>query len=80
MAHNIYRDSTGKDCMFVVGTREDAWHLLGQRCDSAATWEQAVDLAGLNWKVYKQRNYSRQPITAKVVETDSGMALGYGAL
>jgi phage/plasmid-like protein (TIGR03299 family) len=71
MAHNIYRDQTGKDCMFVVGQREDAWHMLGQRCDSAATWEQAVDLAGLNWKVFKQRNYARQPMSAKVVETDS---------
>jgi phage/plasmid-like protein (TIGR03299 family) len=70
MAHNIYNDGT-KDCMFVVGTREDAWHLLGQRCDKAATWEQAVELAGLNWKVFKQRNYARQPQTGKVVETDS---------
>src|SRR5208337_2939590 len=70
MAHNIYNDGT-KDCMFVVGAREDAWHLLGQRCDKAATWEQAVELAGLNWKVFKQRNYARQPITAKIVETDS---------
>jgi phage/plasmid-like protein (TIGR03299 family) len=71
MAHNIYRDATGKDCMFVVGAREDAWHLLGQRCDKAATWEQAVELAGLNWNVFKQRNYVRQPISGKVVETDS---------
>lgn len=71
MAHNIYRDATGKDCMFVVGAREDAWHLLGQRCDKAATWEQAVELAGLNWNVFKQRNYARQPATGKVVETDS---------
>ena len=70
MAHNIYNDGT-KDCMFVVGAREDAWHLLGQRCDKAATWEQAVELSGLNWKVYKQRNYARQPASGKVVETDS---------
>lgn len=70
MAHNIYNDGT-KDCMFVVGSREDAWHLLGQRCDKAATWEQAVELAGLNWKVFKQRNYARQPVSGKVVETDS---------
>jgi phage/plasmid-like protein (TIGR03299 family) len=71
MAHNIYRDSTGKDCMFVVGTRTDAWHELGQRCDSAVSWEQAVELSGLNWNVAKQRNYAREPITGKVVETDS---------
>jgi phage/plasmid-like protein (TIGR03299 family) len=70
MAHNIYKDATGKDCMFVVGTREAAWHLLGQRCDNAATWEQAVELAGLNWNVAKQRNYARTP-AGKVVETES---------
>jgi phage/plasmid-like protein (TIGR03299 family) len=70
MAHNIYRDSTGKDCMFVVGDRQDAWHLLGQRCNSAATWEQAVELAGLDWTVSKQRNYARN-LSGKVVETDS---------
>lgn len=72
MAHNIYKDSTGKDCMFVVGKREDAWHMLGQRCDSAATWEQAVELAGLNWTVTKQRNYARMPNSPfTAVETDS---------
>lgn len=72
MAHNIYRDATGKDCMFVVGNRQDAWHELGQRCDSAATWEQAVELAGLDWTVSKQQNYCRE-VTApyKVVPTDS---------
>lgn len=69
MSHNIYNDGT-KDCMFVVGKREDAWHMLGQRCDSAVSWEQAVQLAGLNWRVAKQRNYARNPL-GKVVETDS---------
>jgi phage/plasmid-like protein (TIGR03299 family) len=69
MAHNIYNDGT-KDCMFVVGKREDAWHMLGQRCDNAATWEEAVKLAGLDWKVLKQRNYARNP-EGKVVETES---------
>jgi len=75
MAHNIYNDGT-KDCMFVVGKREDAWHMLGQRCDSAVTWEQAVTLAGLDWTVSKQQNYCRQLPTpdapqGKVVPTDS---------
>lgn len=70
MAHNIYQDATGRDCMFVVGKREDAWHLLGQRCEQATTWEQAVELAGLNWKVVKTRNYARNP-QGKVVEADS---------
>lgn len=59
MAHNIHIDATGKECMFVVGKREDAWHLLGQRTDSAATWEQALELAGLNWEIIKNQNYAR---------------------
>jgi len=60
MAHNIYNDGE-KDCMFVVGKREDAWHLLGQRVEQAVSWEQAVTLAGLDWKVAKQLNYARTP-------------------
>jgi hypothetical protein len=58
MAHDLFRDMTGKDCMFVVGTREDAWHKLGQRCDNAVTWEQAMSLAGLDWQVAKTQNYA----------------------
>jgi len=61
MAHDIFRNANGMDCMFVVGKREDAWHKLGQRCDSAVTWEQAMSLAGLDWQVIKNQNYARNP-------------------
>jgi phage/plasmid-like protein (TIGR03299 family) len=47
--------------MFVVGAREDAWHKLGQRCDSAVNWEKAMELAGLDWQVMKTQNYARNP-------------------
>lgn len=70
MAHEIWRDMKGKDCMFVVGKREDAWHKLGQRCDSAVTWEQAMELAGLDWNVVKTQNYARNP-QGKVVPVSS---------
>lgn len=60
MAHSIFNDGT-KDCMFVVGTRQDAWHQLGQRCVNAPSWDEAIKLAGLDWKVYKQTNYARTP-------------------
>ena len=70
MAHDIFRDVTGRDCMFVVGAREDAWHKLGQRCDSAVTWEQAMSLAGLDWQVLKTQNYARNP-QGKVVPVSS---------
>lgn len=69
MSHNIYNDGT-RDCMFVVGKREDAWHMLGQRCENAPSWERAVELAGLNWQVLKQQNYARNPL-GSVVPTDS---------
>lgn len=69
MAHNIYNDGT-KDCMFVVGERQDAWHMLGQRCVNAPSWEEAIKLAGLDWKVYKQANYARSP-EGKVIEVPS---------
>lgn len=69
MAHNIYNDGT-KDCMFVVGERSDAWHMLGQRCTNAASWQDAMKLAGLDWKVCKVSNYARNPL-GQVVEVDS---------
>jgi phage/plasmid-like protein (TIGR03299 family) len=69
MAHNIYNDGS-KDCMFVVGDRKAAWHELGQRCDTAVTWEEAIKLAGLDWTVLKQENYARNP-AGNVVKTGS---------
>lgn len=70
MAHNIYRDAQGKDCMFVVGDRKAAWHELGHRVDGAVTWTEAMQLAGLNWQVIKQQNYARNPL-GKVMPTKS---------
>lgn len=71
MAHDIWRDSQGLDHMFVVGKREDAWHHLGQRCDKALTWMQAMKLAGLDWDVTKIQNYARNPKSGLVVPVDS---------
>lgn len=62
MSHDIWQDSTGKDCMFVVGDRQAAWHQLGQRCDTAVNWETALKLAGLDWTVSKEQNLSRLPV------------------
>lgn len=70
MAHDIFRNANGMDCMFVVGKREDAWHKLGQRCDEAVSWEQAMTLAGLDWQVVKNQNYARNP-QGKVVPVSS---------
>lgn len=67
MAHDIWRDSTGKDCMFVVGDRKDAWHELGQRCDQAATWAEAMVLAGLDWQVVKEQLWARNPLNRLTV-------------
>jgi len=45
----------------MVGKREDAWHSLGQRTDTAVSWEECARLAGLDWEVIKQQNYARVP-------------------
>ncbi len=60
MAHDLAMIG-GKHAMFVVGNLEDAWHKLGQRCDSAVNWEQAMSLAKLDWGVVKTQNYARNP-------------------
>lgn len=60
MAHNIFNDGT-KDCMFVVGQVQDAWHHLGQRCAEAVNAQDAMRLAGLDWEVCKRQNYAMAP-------------------
>jgi phage/plasmid-like protein (TIGR03299 family) len=60
MAHDLAVIG-GQHAMFVVGAREDAWHKLGQRCESAVNWEQAMALAKLDWGVVKTQNYARNP-------------------
>lgn len=69
MAHNIWNDGT-TDAMFMVGKQTDAWHKLGQRVDTAATWEDAMKLANLDWNIVKVQNYARNPAN-KVVPTES---------
>lgn len=49
----------GQDAMFCVGNRESAWHHLGQRTPDAATWQQAMTLAKLDWPVVLKDLYSR---------------------
>jgi len=60
MAHEI-ANIAGKDAMFVVGKREDAWHLLGQRCLTAVNSIEAIKLAGLDYQMLKSQNYSYNP-------------------
>lgn len=46
----------GKTAMFSTN-RDNPWHGLGQRIDHAATWQEAMELAKLNWTVSKQPLY-----------------------
>jgi phage/plasmid-like protein (TIGR03299 family) len=64
MAHNLsYNKTTGKHEMFAAGSVP--WHKLGQLVQSCQTWEQAIELAGLNWTVSKrQLDYAGQPVPA----------------
>jgi len=61
MAHAI-DTTTGKAAVFVTG--KPAWHKLGKVIDTAATSAEAIELAGLNWKV------EQWPITAFGPEGD----------
>lgn len=49
--HNIsFNDQTKQHAFFSRGA---AWHALGQNVSEAQTWEQAMQLAGLDWEVNK---------------------------
>jgi phage/plasmid-like protein (TIGR03299 family) len=77
MAHNL-AVIDGKLAMFCVGNREAAWHKLGQRTDSAATWQEAMGLAGLDWTVEKiQLSGPQGPVEAwGIFRTSDGQFLG----
>ena len=45
------------------------WHKLGQNVAQAQTWEQAMELAHLDWEV-----------TAEPIRTDFGVVDGYSAI
>lgn len=57
MAHNIYKDMFGKDCI-VTGMDTPAWHSLGKTVTGCMTWEEAIKEAGLDWIVEKQPLFS----------------------
>lgn len=82
MAHDIMRRN-GKDAMFCVGDRDSAWHKLGQRTPNTVKWQEAVELADLNWQVVKKQLHARNPLNVVVpvpmygtFRTDDGKYLG----
>ena len=78
MAHNIAKIN-GRDAMFCVGDRESAWHRLGQRTPNAVTWQEAMQLAELNWTVEKQQLFDQagNPLpTYGIFRTDNNSFLG----
>lgn len=74
MAHNL---ATIDDAiaMFCVGTRESAWHSLGQRTPDAVEWQQAMRLAHLDWEVGKKDLFIRQPVTNAVLQIPDQKAI-----
>lgn len=54
MAHNIM-ERNGTHAMFCTGTQAAAWHKLGQRTPGAVTWQEAIKLADLDWRVSKHQ-------------------------
>lgn len=58
MAHDIAKID-GMDAMFCVGDRDAAWHQLGQRVNETVKWQEAMQLAKLDWEVKKADVFSR---------------------
>jgi phage/plasmid-like protein (TIGR03299 family) len=84
MAHNIWNDGR-QNAMWTVGGRKAAWHELGQRTPDAQSWDQAMQLAGLDWRVIKRQLFGSmaedsnnlQPVPAYGIFRDSdGAYLG----
>jgi len=79
MAHNIWKDSDGLAHMFCVGAgAEAAWHMLGQRTPDAVTWEKAMELAGLNWRVVLMPLATRKPSAADQRDRNGRLLRGAG--
>ena len=78
MAHNI-ATIDGANAMFCIGDRKAAWHELGQRTDGAATWEEAMRLAHLDWPIVEREMYVRTPGNEKnVVKVEGYKAVWRG--
>jgi phage/plasmid-like protein (TIGR03299 family) len=82
MAHNP-NQMNGKYSMFCTGDTNAAWRKLGQRTPNAVTWEQAMDLAQLNWTVIKQQlfgdslgGFSQSVAAFGIFRQDNGAFLG----
>jgi phage/plasmid-like protein (TIGR03299 family) len=60
MAHNITQRADGTAEVFVAGA--PAWHHLGTNVQGLQKWDEAIRLAGLDWKVEKRPLYERLPV------------------
>lgn len=81
MAHCLnLHDASGEYSVFCATDRHGLpWHRLGQHIDHAATWEQAMALAHLDWEVRKEVLFSAdgKPVEAwGMFRGDNGRFLG----
>lgn len=77
MAHELTIQSNGQAEMFFRG--ETPWHGLGVRVNHAPTIEEAIKLAGLDWKVILKPLITTDgtPVSAHAtVREDNGLVLG----
>jgi phage/plasmid-like protein (TIGR03299 family) len=58
----MYPESFEDGTKAIVNNRQMTWHTVGQQTDGAATAQEALEMAQLNWKV----SVSEQPIETKV--------------
>ncbi|MGN6437611.1 MAG: DUF932 domain-containing protein [Agriterribacter sp.] len=71
MAHNLnFNENTGRYSFFSV--KEKAWHGLGQIVDQYPTSAEAIQHAGLDYKVVKTALYAKG---TSIVETPGGIEI-----
>lgn len=80
MAHNLDMDKDGNARMFYLEEDGVPWHGLGTEVQEAPTAEEAIRLAGLDWKVHKEKIFTdhgkRVPARFATVRSDTGQVLG----
>ncbi len=78
MAHDLATTTEGKTAMMYAG--ETPWHGLGTKLDEPASSEEAIDAAGLNYRVDLKPIYTGDgtliPQRKAVVRDDSHEVLG----
>lgn len=80
MPHNLEFDENGRARMFYVEEDGVPWHGLGTAVEEAQRAEEAIEMAGLDWEVHREKIYTengkRVSDRFATVRSDNGTVLG----